>query len=57
MCVGNKSEKIEKLWKNLTKNEKKPSEPCPIDEMHDIVETLKANILEYEQEADPDLVY
>lgn len=55
-CKGSQSERLQKIWRGVL-SLSEPSLPCPIDEMHGLMEMSGAEILEYEQEYNPDLVY
>lgn len=55
-CKGAEAEDIKAIWEGVL-SESAPNRPCPIDEMHDIVEKLGAKIIKYEEEFNPKLVY
>lgn len=55
-CKGSQSDNLQKIWKAVL-SFSAPNKPCPIDEMHGLAETFGAEILEYEEEFNPDLVY
>jgi hypothetical protein len=55
-CDGRKENEIKQIWENVL-SETKPSSPCPIDEMHTIMENLGAEIVKYEEEFNSELVY
>lgn len=49
-------DEVKQIWENVL-SETKPSSPCPIDEMHTIMENLGVKIVKYEEEFNSELVY
>ena len=55
-CRGSFSEDIKIIWNGFL-NGGSPSLPCPIDSMCSAMEKLGAEIIKYDQESNPNLVY
>ena len=55
-CEGTHSDDIKSLWEFIL-SETSPASPCPIDEMYANVLELGAEIIKYEEEFNPELVY
>lgn len=55
-CNGSLTDFLNAIWQSVLV-QSAPDMPCPIDSMHAKMEDIGAEILRYEQEYNPDLVY
>lgn len=55
-CEGSMKHNIMLVWFNL-ELKAAPSRPCPIDSMYAFVKKLGAEIIEYQEEFNPNVVY